>query len=165
VQPFDGLPRALLVPAAAVVDAGGALAGIRAAGFDPKRVALLETGEPMPADPRWSGAAGRIALAAREPGRLSLDATLPAAGVLVLFDAYEAGWRASVDGRPAELERADFAFRGIRLGAGSHRVELAYRPRGLREGAGLALAALLALPLVLRRMADGFRRGGSAEPL
>ena len=162
VQPFDGLPRALLVPAAAVFEPAAALGALRSSGFDPARVALLESGEPMPADPRWSSSAGRISLATREPGRLLLDATLPAAGVLVLFDAYEAGWRASVDGRWAELERADFAFRGIRLGPGSHRVELVYRPRGLREGAGLALAALLALPLVLRRLSDGARRGGPA---
>jgi hypothetical protein len=163
VRPFDPLPRALLVPGAAVVDPEGALAALRSPGFDPSRVALLESGEPLQADAAWAGSPGRIAIRTRQPGRLALEATLPARGVLVLFDAFEVGWRASVDGGPAEVERADFAFRGLRLGAGTHRVELAYRPRGLREGAGLALAALLALPLALRRLRDAPRRGGPRE--
>jgi len=50
------------------------------------------------------------------------------------------------------VERADGAFRAVRLAEGSHRVELEYHPRGVREGAAVAAAGLLGLLLALRRL-------------
>ena len=38
------------------------------------------------------------------------------------------GWRARVDGTPAEVLRAAIAFMAVRVPAGSHRVELELRP-------------------------------------
>jgi hypothetical protein len=152
VQSFDGLPRALLVPEAAVVRPDDAFRVLHWPGFDPTRVAVLEEGEPLGPDPRWTGSPGSLALRERRPGRVALDATLPAPGVLVLFDSYARGWRATVDGRSADVERADGAFRAVRLAGGSHRVELAYHPRGVLEGAAVAAAGLLGLLLALRRL-------------
>ena len=152
VQPFDGLPRALLAPEAAVVRPEDAFRVLHWPGFDPTRVAVLEEGEPLAPDPRWAGSAGSVTLRERRPGRVALDATLPAPGVLVLFDSYAKGWRATVDGRSADVERADGAFRAVRLAEGSHRVELEYHPRGVREGAAVAAAGLLGLLLALRRL-------------
>jgi hypothetical protein len=152
VLPFDALPRAVLVPQAEVVRPEDAFRVLGWPAFDPTRIALLEEGEPLPADPRWAGASGSVSLRERRPGRIALDATLPAPGVLVVFDSFAKGWRAAVDGVPADLARADGAFRAVRLPAGSHRVELDYRARGVLEGAGLAAAGLLALVLVLRRL-------------
>jgi hypothetical protein len=155
VEPYDGLPRAVLVPQAAVVRAEDVSRILTWPGFDPIRTVLLEDGEPLAPDPRWAPSAASLALRERRPGRVALDARLPAAGVLVLFDSWESGWQASVDGRRAEVERADGAFRAVRLTQGSHRVELDYRPRGVREGAGLGAAGLLGLLLVVRRPPAG----------
>ena len=54
-------------------------------------------------------------------------------------------WQAAVDGRAAELFRANLGMSALALPAGTHRVELAYRVPGLQ--AGLWLAALAALAL------------------
>jgi hypothetical protein len=140
------------VPEAAVVRPDDAFRVLHWPGFDPTRVAVLEEGEPLAPDPRWTGSPGSLALRERRPGRVALDATLPAPGVLVLFDSYARGWRATVDGRSADVERADGAFRAVRLAGGSHRVELAYHPRGVLEGAAVAAAGLLGLLLALRRL-------------
>jgi hypothetical protein len=46
-----------------------------------------------------------------------------------------------VDRAPAEIVRADLYFRAVELAAGEHRVVFAYRPRAVRLGLGLSLAA------------------------
>lgn len=80
---------------------------------------------------------------ARNRLRLALDA--PAAGVLLINEAYAPGWQATVDGHPARVLRANYLFRALLLPPGSHEIELIYAPRGLRP----ALAAFGALLLAL----------------
>ncbi len=152
VQPFPGLIRALLVPEGIVVPPEKAIAVVLSPALDPRRTAVLEEGEPVAADPGWKDEEASVRVVTYRPGRILLDARLPARGVLVLFNAYESGWQAAVDGAPFEVERADGAFQGIRLPAGRHRVELVYRPPGLREGLGVGLAGVLGAILVAIRL-------------
>jgi uncharacterized membrane protein YfhO len=56
------------------------------------------------------------------------------------------GWRATVDGQPAPVLRANYAFRAIRLGPGQHQVQLTFTPRSWT--AGLAVSGLTLLVLV-----------------
>ena len=74
---------------------------------------------------------------------MSLSAKLPGDGVLVVFDSFEKGWQARVDGAAARVVPADGAFQGLRLAAGEHAVLLRYRPRGLFAGIALGVAGLL----------------------
>jgi len=66
-----------------------------------------------------------------------------------------------VDGEAAEVLRVNGLVRGIALGAGRHRVEMRYRPPGLREGLLLTIASGLCVVLLLvlgnrqRRSASG----------
>lgn len=151
-QSFPGLTRALLVPEGIVVPPEKAIAVVLSPTLDPLRTAVLEEGEPVAADPGWKDEEAAVRVVTYKPGRIVLDARLPARGVLVLFNAYESGWRAAVDGAPYEVERADGAFQGIRLPAGRHGVELVYRPPGLREGLGVGLAGVLGAILIAIRL-------------
>ncbi len=56
------------------------------------------------------------------------------------------GWRATVDGAPAPLLRANYAFRAVRLEPGQHQVHLTFAPRSWRLG--LAISGLTLLVLV-----------------
>jgi uncharacterized membrane protein YfhO len=78
-----------------------------------------------------------------EPERVVVHADIQSPAFLVLTDTYDAGWRVSVDGREAPLLRADYAFRAVALGPGSHRVEFLYQPLMVRVGLLLGLFALL----------------------
>ncbi|MCA1815110.1 MAG: YfhO family protein [Acidobacteria bacterium] len=60
---------------------------------------------------------------------LSLDVDAPAAGFVSFIDNYDPDWRASVDGRPVEIERLFGTFKSVRVPAGKHRVVFSYRPR------------------------------------
>jgi hypothetical protein len=74
------------------------------------------------------------------------------AGYLTLLDSYYPGWRAYVDGKPAPILRANYAFRAVEVPQGNHRVEFRYRPTSFYAGAAISSATLLtALCLTFRR--------------
>lgn len=92
---------------------------------------------------RLAGASGEVRIVdASDPDRLVLAADLAAPGYVVVADAYDAGWRASVDGAEAPIHPANLLFRAVPVPAGRHDVVLAYRPTGVRVGAGVFLAGL-----------------------
>ena len=152
VEPFAALARAILVPEGIVVPPEKAVAVVLSPALDPRRTAVLESGDPVAADPAWKGEEASVQVVTYTSGRIALDARLPARGILVLFNSYQSGWQATVDGAPLEVERVDGAFQAIRLPGGQHRVELVYRPPGLREGFGLGLAGILGAILVAIRL-------------
>jgi len=73
-----------------------------------------------------------------------VEAQLAAAGVLVVLEAFEPGWVATVDAAPAPVLRANGLFRAVRLEAGRHRVRFAYRPRSVAYGAAISASGLAA---------------------
>jgi hypothetical protein len=79
------------------------------------------------------------------PDALEATVVAPRPGLVVVLDPFHPGWSASVDGAPAPVGRADFAFQGVPVEAGRHRLRLVYRERLLPAGAAIALAALAAL--------------------
>jgi hypothetical protein len=106
-----------------------------------------------PSPPLPAPGPARPSLVARlgedRPERVAADMTSDSAGLLVLADLHYPGWSAEVDGRPAEMLRADGLFRAVALPAGSHRVVFRYRPVSVLAGAALsALAAVGILALL-----------------
>jgi hypothetical protein len=68
-----------------------------------------------------------------------------AKGWLVLSDVWYPGWRVSVDGELATLERADYLFRAVEVPAGTHQIKFAYRPLSFYIGAAISLISGLGL--------------------
>jgi len=77
--------------------------------------------------------------------RLIFDVSAPQAGVFVVVEAHAPGWRAWVDGVAVELFRVNGICRGLELDAGTHRVELRYRPFGVQLAFVVWLVTLLGL--------------------
>jgi hypothetical protein len=102
---------------------------------------------------------GRATSLERTAGRLELDVEAEAEATLVVGETPDPGWSARVDGQPRPLE-----LRGRHLAvavpAGRSRVQLEYRPRGLRAACGASLLALVVLVLLARR-ATGPRASSS----
>src|SRR5262249_60540489 len=84
-----------------------------------------------------------------------LAARLKTPGLVVLADTYSPGWRLTVDGRAAEILRTNGAMRGALVGAGEHRLVYHYDPASLKVGAGLTVAGIAALVLLLAAPAIG----------
>jgi len=79
---------------------------------------------------------------------VTLSVSTPRPALLVLADLNLPGWRVAVDGRPAELLRADHLLRAVALDAGDHEVRFAYRDPAVLVGFRLSLLGLI-LALVL----------------
>lgn len=153
----DPLPRAYLVAGARIADGDAALAVLDDPSFDPAREVILPSGRPQ--TPTASlGAGSRIIRL--DPDRVQVETDARQAGYLVLADAYERGWRVSVDGREAVLLRANVGFRAVAVAAGRHDINFVYRPTEVRQGllvsAGTA-AAVIGFALARR----GFRAAGA----
>src|SRR5439155_1569406 len=95
------------------------------------REIVLPAGHPRVAADAPVGSA-RIARFACDAVDLDVDARTDARAVLV--DAYDPGWRASVDGKAATVERANVAFRAVAVPPGRHRLTLRYRPAAVYGG-------------------------------
>ncbi len=150
---LDVLPRAFFVPgtgATTVADDETALRVMQARDFDPAVDVVLagdENAGPVGGQPRGGGDSVRVTHYA--PERVEIEVDAGAAGYLVLTDAWYPGWEATVDGEPATVHRADLLFRAVAVDAGSHRIVFSFRPASVRIGAGVSLAGLLILALVV----------------
>ena len=143
----DARPRAYVVSAAVFPgDDDATLARLRSPEFVPNRQVALQPG-PRPAILPAPGPAASPARPARITQDLGNEVTVQAetaeAAVLVLTDTDYPGWQAWVDGRPARIYRANYAFRAVVLSPGRHEVVFRFQPRSLRIGAGVSLVAIL----------------------
>jgi hypothetical protein len=142
----DPLPRAYVVSGARVAGGDDAYVALVDPSFDSRREVVLAGGAARAPDPGFAGSARVVELRA-DRARLEVELSVP--GWAVLVDAYDPGWRATVDGAATEVLRANVAFRAVPVAAGRHVVDLVYRPRSVRAGltvtgAGLLLAVALA---------------------
>ena len=143
------LPRAFVAPTAqTIVDPAAQLRALSSPSFNPARRAIVDG--PLPAgfggdSARASGASASID--AYSGRKVSIHASGP--GLLVLSDTNYPGWTVKVDGQPARLYTADYAFRGVALGPGSHDVEFVFSPSIIKLGALGSALSLAAIILVL----------------
>jgi len=139
-QNRQALPLAFAVSQAAGGTHDQALQTILAPSFDPRAQAVLEGGPAV----GGSGGPWPATVAGQSNDSLDLDVDLPQPAALVASIPYYPGWTANVDGQPAPLFRADFAFQGLPLAAGQHHVSLRFEPASFKVGAMVSIAGWLA---------------------
>jgi Bacterial membrane protein YfhO len=111
--------------------------------FNPfEQVALAPTSTPLPPAGKKDYPHRPATLAERTTNLTRVQVDAPAPGVLVVLDPWFPGWSAQVDGKPAPLLRADYAFMAIPLDAGRHEVTLRYFPTTLLPALACILAVL-----------------------
>lgn len=137
----EPLPFAYAVGRGRVLDARTLVFDALVDRFDPRQEVLLTEG---PALVSPDGPKGTLRVRERRGDRVVIESDLDKPGYVVLTDAYDEGWRATVDGRPAPLLRANIAFRAVVVPAGRHVVEQVYRPRAVLLGLWLSLLGLVA---------------------
>lgn len=121
------LPRVMVVPAYRTAD----FETLLESGWpdvDPRRTVLLQAPPPPPRPAGAAGAAGTARILRYENTAIDVEAAAPDGGFLVLNDVWHPWWRATVDGRPAAILKANVLFRAVAVGPGVHRVQFAFRP-------------------------------------
>jgi hypothetical protein len=143
------LPRAFVVHRAIVAEShGDAWERIHQPGFDPATTIVLEGGQPLEGQ---AAAQATVQIVSYQPDALEIEVDIEsdvdtgAAGYLFLSDPFYPGWRAEVDGQPATLLRANYAFRAVPVPAGTHRVTMAFHPGSWYAGLGITTFTLLVL--------------------
>jgi hypothetical protein len=148
--PSAPAPRVALVPRAKAVTMDAA---VRAARFgralDARRVLIEADGLPGGAvgDP-----AGRLDGVDRVPGLVRARVELARPTWLVVREPYFRGWRATIDGRPAQIFPAGAFMMGVLVDGGSHDVRIEYRERGVPIGFAIAAIAAVVLPFAVRQV-------------
>jgi len=82
------------------------------------------------------------------PNSIKVDIEVERPAMLVLTEVWYPGWKALVDGKPAEIHRVNYCQRGIWLDEGEHRVRLFFRPAAWRTGAIVSLISWFFLVLI-----------------
>lgn len=155
----DPRPFALLIHDARVVSGEDeALAILHDPAFDPRRTILLSGsvvlngGDPEPAQ-----------IVQFAPEKIVISANTDRAAALSIALPYYPGWEAIVDGKQADLLRADDALSAVLLPPGSHTVELLYNPLSYRIGAIFSAVSWLGLlGFGIYKAARKYSRNGDA---
>jgi len=151
------LPRAMVIGAYRVVSPARAiLDSVARDGHDPAAVTLLEKDPGLTLGPV---AGARAAITRYGLNDVSVDVETPGAALLRLADLWYPDWAATVDGKPAEILKADYLLRAVAVPAGRHRVEFRFQSPAMRRGVVASLASLL---VTLALLAIGLVRGRRA---
>jgi hypothetical protein len=83
------------------------------------------------------------------PGVWDIDVSADRPQLVVVSEAAFPGWKATVDGKGAPTMTADYAFVGVPVPAGTHRLRLRYRAPGVTLGDWLSILTVLACVAVV----------------
>jgi uncharacterized membrane protein YfhO len=154
------LPRAFIPHRTQVIpDAQARLQAISAKTFDPRGMAYLEQSVDLPQEIE-----GAVEFVEDLPQRVILAADMQTAGLVVLADRWDRGWKAYVNETEVPILRVNHALRGVRVGSGENMIRFAYEPDSLYRGlvisaaGGIGLLAWMAGVVVI-----GFRRPDSGR--
>jgi hypothetical protein len=137
----SALARVLFVGEALIVPThDAAWEAIRADKFDPGKQVVLEGGQPVNTQPQAT-----LTILQYGINAVSVAVETDQPGYLVLSDAYYPGWRATVDGQPEPILRANYAFRAVYIPAGQHTVQFVFAPVIWKVGLGVSGITLLIL--------------------
>ena len=159
----SALPRMWFVDGARVVaDERAHLQAVADPSWRPEAEALLFA-DPGPLD---SGRGGTARVTRYEPREIHAELESPSNALLVISEVfYEPGWNAWLDGKPAEVLRANYVLRAVRVPPGKHELRMRFDPPAFRMGVFLSVGAyaLIALALAASFVVDR-RRGAAGTP-
>jgi len=87
----------------------------------------------------------------RRDDREEIEITSGAGGWLFRSETFDRHWRATIDGRPAAVVPADYAFQAVAVPPGTHRLEFFYADPATLAAMALSLGALVVAALALGR--------------
>lgn len=84
------------------------------------------------------------------PNAISYESNSAVDGFAVFSEiCYEAGWEATIDGKPADIVRTDYILRGLRVPAGKHTIEFSFHPTSFHAGRAISIAASAIVALLI----------------
>ncbi len=91
-----------------------------------------------------------ISLAKYTPEYIEYDAECSKPGTVIFSEIfYPHGWKAIVDGKPADLYRANYMLRAINLEPGKHHIRLEFRPESVAKGNTISMTFVILMYLII----------------
>lgn len=88
------------------------------------------------------------------PKQLDYDATTSTPGTLVFSEIYYPyGWKATINGEPAEHFRVNYVLRALNVPAGSHHITFLFDPDSVRKGDAIATTCVVLMYLLILAIA------------
>jgi len=144
------MPRAWLVPRIISLQPDQILTATQTSilpdgsAFNPQDMALVE--EPLTMQSTPTGFSARAIATGESATSIDLISNANAPAFLVLSDIFYPGWKATVDGRPAQIFQTDYVLRGIELPSGGrHKIHFYFYPTSFYLGLAITLFTILLL--------------------
>jgi len=129
--------------------------------LDARGTAIIPA-QPLPSLSACDRLEDSVQMPLHTPNYVRITAHLKCRGMVILTDTWFPGWRATVDGKPAEIYPAYGGVRGVVVDGGEHVIEMRYLPWTVILGALLtALAAGLVGMAAWRSSAISIQRRGA----
>ena len=91
-----------------------------------------------------------ISLAKYTPEYIEYDAECSKPGTVIFSEIfYPYGWKAIVDGKPADLYRANYMLRAMNLEPGKHHIRLEFRPESVAKGNTISMTFVILMYLII----------------
>ncbi len=158
----NGLPRAWLVHETVRepdLDRCATLLGN--ADFDPRRTAVTETR--VAVEPPAAPADEPVRVSGWQANRIEMQVRAQTRALLVVSETYYPGWKATINGKPVDILRADGALRGVLVPPGESRVVMSYAPLTVYSGGAVTLAAFAIVGAGLSVFRRELRSGAADE--
>jgi len=110
--------------------------------FDPATTLALEEPGGLSLNDSVRHDDGKATITSYSTGAISLEASTPRDGYLLLSEIYYPGWKAYVDGAETKIFRADWNLRAIPVKSGAHRIEVRFEPDSFRRGMWITILTL-----------------------
>jgi len=124
------LPRAFVPRKVALVaEEGLRLARLASAAFNPSEIAFVESPVKLP-----EVCQGTAEIVEDLPSRIRIESRMQTAGLVVLADLWDQGWKAFLDGESVPILKADHALRGVVVPFGRSTLEFRYEPADFSWG-------------------------------
>ena len=133
------LPRAYFVNRYEVATGKDILDKVAAGAFNPREVAYFMEDPNLGIEPTQPGARAEVVRFGIQD--LEVNVTATGNNLLVLSETYyPEGWKAYIDGNPAEIYRVNYLFRGVVVPSGEHTLTMVFESEGFELGKKLSLA-------------------------
>lgn len=145
-QNLDALPRLFLIHETETINnPDDILARIDDANFNPRRTIILEKSSPLNNINDSSNEKDKALFTYYSSDQIEIYTYSQNPAMLFLSEMYYPGWKATVDGQPAEIYQTDYIFRSVYLTKGPHSIKMVFNPDDFKLGRLITAATLLLL--------------------
>jgi hypothetical protein len=157
-------PRAWFVDSVATKAPNEILTAIKTSAFDPQNTAFID--EELPAQIQKPDSLSSITLKERGLHTLNFDVKATSEHFMFISEIYyPKGWVCRIDGNEVPIIKTNYAFRGIVVPEGEHKVELSFEPASFAIGKTISLVSNLLLTLVFGFLLfDKIKQRKNAKP-